>query len=76
MRHILTFESVQSNNNAKSGFTLLKKGSGMVSNLLKRRRDDFATDGFGAFQKETGCHPASSRPTKSTAYRKPKLLFH
>jgi hypothetical protein len=35
----------------------------MVSNLLKRWRDDFATvkrkrDGFGAFGKETGCHPA------------------
>jgi hypothetical protein len=35
----------------------------MVSNLLKRWRDDFATvkrqrDGFGAFRKETGCHPA------------------
>jgi hypothetical protein len=35
----------------------------MVSKLLKRWRDDFATvkrqrDGFGAFRKETGCHPA------------------
>jgi hypothetical protein len=34
----------------------------MVSNLLKRWRDDFATvkrqrDGFGAFGKETGCYP-------------------
>jgi hypothetical protein len=47
------------------------KRSGMVSNLLKRWRDDFATvkrqrDGFRAFRKETGCHPASSRPTSST----------
>jgi hypothetical protein len=38
----------------------------MVSNLLKRCQDDFATvkrqrDGFGAFRKETGCHPASSQ---------------
>jgi hypothetical protein len=44
----------------------------MVSNLLKRWRDDFATvegrgDGFRAFRKETVCHPASSRPTSSTA---------
>jgi hypothetical protein len=36
----------------------------MVSNLLKEWRDDFATvkrqrDGFGAYRKETGCHPAS-----------------
>jgi hypothetical protein len=35
----------------------------MVSNLLKRWRDDFVTvkmqrDGFRAFRKETGCHPA------------------
>jgi hypothetical protein len=35
------------------------------------RRDDFSTvkrqrDGFGAFRKETRCHPASSRPTSST----------
>jgi hypothetical protein len=35
----------------------------MLSNLLKRWRDDLATvkrqrDGFGAFRKETGCHPA------------------
>jgi hypothetical protein len=53
---------VQNNNIARSGFTLLKK-SRMVLNLLKRRRDDFVTvrrqrKGFGAFQKETGCHPA------------------
>jgi hypothetical protein len=43
----------------------------MVLNLLKRWRDDFATvkrqrDGFGAFQKETECHPTSSSPTSST----------
>jgi hypothetical protein len=43
----------------------------MVSNLLKRWQDDSVTvkrqrDGFGAFRKETGCHPASSRPTSST----------
>jgi hypothetical protein len=36
----------------------------MVSNLLKRWQDDSATvkrqrDGFGAFEKETGCHPTS-----------------
>jgi hypothetical protein len=73
MRRILTFEFVQNNNNARSGFTLLKKRSGMVSNLLKSWRNDFATverqgDGFGAFRKETGCHPASSRTTSSTAY--------
>jgi hypothetical protein len=35
----------------------------MVSNPLKRWWDDFATvkrqrDGFGAFRKETGSHPA------------------
>jgi hypothetical protein len=46
---------VQNNNNARSGFTLLKR-SGMISNLLKRWRDDFATvkrqrDGFGSFRK-------------------------
>jgi hypothetical protein len=40
----------------------------MVTNLLKRWQDDFSTakrqrDGFGAFQKETRCHP-----TSSTAY--------
>jgi hypothetical protein len=47
----------------------------MVSNLLKKKRwqYDFATvkrqrDGFRACQKETGCHPASSRPTSSTGY--------
>jgi hypothetical protein len=45
----------------------------MVSNLLKRWWDDFATvkrqrDGFGAFRKETEYHPASSRPTSSTGY--------
>jgi hypothetical protein len=34
MRRILTFEFVQNNNNARTGFTLLRK-SGMVSNLLK-----------------------------------------
>jgi hypothetical protein len=38
----------------------------MVSNLLKSWWDDFATvkrqrDGFGAYRKETGCHPASSQ---------------
>jgi hypothetical protein len=38
------------------------KRSGMVSNLLKWWRDDFATvkrqrNGFGAYRKETGCHP-------------------
>jgi hypothetical protein len=54
MCRILTFEFVQNNNNARSGFTLLKKRSGMVSNLLKRWQDDFATvkrqrDGFRAF---------------------------
>jgi hypothetical protein len=41
--------------------------------MLKRWRDDFATvkrqrDGFGAFQKETGCHPASFHPSSSTGY--------
>jgi hypothetical protein len=46
----------------------------MVSNLLKRWRDDFSTvkrqgDGFGAFQKETGCHPGSSHPTSSTGHK-------
>jgi hypothetical protein len=70
MRRILTFEFAKNNNNARSGFTLLKR-SGMVSNLLKRWRDYFATvkrerDGFGAFRKETGCHLSSSRPTSST----------
>jgi hypothetical protein len=65
MRRILTFEFVQNNNNASSGFTLLKKKRD-VSNLLKRWRDDFATikrqrDGFGAYRKETGCHPAPPR---------------
>jgi hypothetical protein len=45
----------------------------MVSNLLKRWWDDFATvkrqrDGFRAFRKETGCYPASSRPISSTVY--------
>jgi hypothetical protein len=59
MRRILTFEFLQNNNNARNGFTFAKKRSGMVSNLLKRWRDYFATvkrqrDGFGAFQKETG----------------------
>jgi hypothetical protein len=59
MRRILTFEFLQNNNNARSGFILLKKRSGMVSNLLKRWRDDFATvkrqrDGFGAFSKRNG----------------------
>jgi hypothetical protein len=43
MRRILTFEFVQNNDNYRSGFTLLKKRSEMVSNLLKRWRDDFAT---------------------------------
>jgi hypothetical protein len=47
----------------------------MVSNLLKRWWDDFVTvkrrrNGFGAFQKETGCHPTSSHPTSSTMYKK------
>jgi hypothetical protein len=36
MSRILTFEIVQNNNNTRSGFTLLKKRSGMVSNLLKK----------------------------------------
>jgi hypothetical protein len=50
----------------------------MFSNLLKRWWDDFATvkrkrDGFGAFGKETGCHPASSRPTSSTDYN---YMYH
>jgi hypothetical protein len=54
MRRILTLEFVQNNNNARSGFTSAKKRSGMVSNLLKRWQDDFATvkrqrNGFGAF---------------------------
>jgi hypothetical protein len=36
----------------------------MVSNLLKRWQDDFATvkrqrDGFGAFLKEMGCYPSA-----------------
>jgi hypothetical protein len=63
---------VQNNNNARSGFTLLKKKrDGFKS--AKKWQDHFATvkkqrDGFGAFRKETGCHPASSRPTSSTAY--------
>jgi hypothetical protein len=74
MRRILTFEFVQNHNNYRSGFSSVKKGSGMVSNLLKRWRDDFATlkrqrDGFGAFRKETGCHPASSHPTSNTGYK-------
>jgi hypothetical protein len=52
---------------------LPKKRRGVVSNLLKRWWDDFATvkrqrDGFGAFLKETGCHPVSSRPTSSTEH--------
>jgi hypothetical protein len=65
-------EFVQNNNNARSGFTLLKKNrDGFKSS--KRWRDGFVTvkgqrDGFGAFRKETGCHPASSRPTSSTDY--------
>jgi hypothetical protein len=51
----------------------------MVSNRLKGWRDDFATvkrqrDGFGAFRKETGCHPASSSPTSSTDYK--YLIIH
>jgi hypothetical protein len=55
------FEFMQNNNNARSGFTLLKKRSEMVSNLLKRWQDDFETvkrqrDGVGAFQKDTGRH--------------------
>jgi hypothetical protein len=63
MRRILTFEFVQNNNNARSGFTSAQKRSWMVSNLLKRWRDDFTTvkrqrDGFGAFRKEMGCHLA------------------
>jgi hypothetical protein len=47
MRRILTFEFVQNNNNARSGFTLLKKnrdgfksakkGIGMIWRLLKGR---------------------------------------
>jgi hypothetical protein len=53
----------------------------MISNLLKRWRDDFATvkrqrDGFGAFRKETGCHPALSRPTSSTAYIINKIIYY
>jgi hypothetical protein len=62
MRRILTFEFVQNNNNARSGFTSAKKKrDGLKS--AKRWRDDFATvkrqrDGFGAFRKEMGCHPA------------------
>jgi hypothetical protein len=49
----------------------------MVSNLLKRWQDDFVTvkrqrDGFGAFRKETGCHPVSSRPTSSTGSNEKK----
>jgi hypothetical protein len=58
----------------------LLKRSGMVSNLLKRWRDDFVTvkrqrGGFGAFRKETGCHPASSRPTSSTGFTILKFCF-
>jgi hypothetical protein len=58
MHCILTFEFVQNNNNARSGFTLLKR-SRMVSNLLKRWWDDFATvkkqrDGFRGFSKRNG----------------------
>jgi hypothetical protein len=62
MLRILTFEFVQNNNNARNFFHMLRR-SGMVSNLLKRWRDDFAIvkrqrNGFRAFRKETGCHPA------------------
>jgi hypothetical protein len=64
---------VQNNNNARSGFTSAKKRSGMVSNLLNRWRNDFATvkrqrDGFGAFRKETGCHPASFKALYTFIY--------
>jgi hypothetical protein len=52
---------------------LLKKKKKLhgFKSAKKRWRDDFATgkrqkDGFGVFRKETGCHPASSRPTSST----------
>jgi hypothetical protein len=63
MRRILTFDFMQNNNNARSGFTSAKKRSGLVSNVLKWWRNDFVTvkrqrDGLGAFRKETGCHPA------------------
>jgi hypothetical protein len=56
---MLTFEFVQNNNNARSGFTYVKKRSGMVSNLLRRWRHDFETvkrqrDGFGGFSKRNG----------------------
>jgi hypothetical protein len=66
MRRILTFEFVQNNNNARSGFTLLKKKrdgfkSAKMVATVKRQKD-----GFGAFRKQTGCHPASSRTTSSS----------
>jgi hypothetical protein len=70
MHHILTFKFMQNNNNARSGFTLLKKKrDGLKS--AKKWWDDFVTvkkqrDGFGAFRKEAGCHPTSSRSTPST----------
>jgi hypothetical protein len=72
------FEFVQNNNNARSGFTLLQNER-MVSNLLRGWRDDFVTvkkqrHGFGAYQKETACHPTSSHPTSSTVYNISNLL--
>jgi hypothetical protein len=42
MRRILTFESVQNNNNARSGFTLLKKKRDDFKSA-KKVADDFAT---------------------------------
>jgi hypothetical protein len=59
MRRILTFEFVQNNNNARSGFTSAKKRIRMVSNMLKRWRDDFSTvkkaEGwFRGFSKRNG----------------------
>jgi hypothetical protein len=69
------FEFVQNNNNARSGFTLLKR-SEMVSNLLKRWRDDFATVKrqrvvSGLFKR----NGMSSRLTSSAAYNNTHTSF-
>jgi hypothetical protein len=71
---VLTFEFVQNNNNAKSSFTLLKKNRDGFKSAKKKVAGDFSTvkrqgNCFGAFRKETGCHPASSRPTSSAGYK-------
>jgi hypothetical protein len=72
MHHILIFEFVQNSNDARSGFTLIKR-SGMVSNLLKRWRDDFALlKGrgmvLGLFEKKRDAIPPHPAP--------PQTLFH